>query len=157
MKKLVNKSSGFTLIEILVVIGIIAVLAAIVIIAINPARQFAQARDAQRSNDLNAILNAVGQRFADGKGIFSGCPDTIPQGTASTSAKVIDMATGGSGVNFSCLAPTYMSALPIDPSNPTAPSTGYKIWQDSSNGRIHVFADVQEPNIPRTAAIEIVR
>ena len=44
-----SKKKGFTLIEILVVIGIMAVLATIVIIAINPAKQFAQARNADRT------------------------------------------------------------------------------------------------------------
>ena len=52
---------GFTLIEILIVIGIIAILSSIVIIAVNPARQFAQARDTKRQSDVNAILNAVYQ------------------------------------------------------------------------------------------------
>ena len=65
-----NKQKGFTLIEILVVIGIIAVLAAIVIIAINPARQFAQARDAKRTSDVSAISNAIGQYISDNKGAF---------------------------------------------------------------------------------------
>src|SRR3989344_5679707 len=81
MKKNKNKglalsqSKGFTLIEILVVIGIIAVLAAIVLIAINPARQFAQARDSQLVSNLNAILNAIGQRIADNRGTFAGTFD----------------------------------------------------------------------------------
>lgn len=48
MKKM-NKDKGgkkgFTLIEILLVMGIIGLLATVVLVAINPARQFAQARD----------------------------------------------------------------------------------------------------------------
>ena len=156
-----KKQKGFTLIEILVVIGIIAILAAVVLVAINPARQFAQARDSQRSSNLNTILNAIGQRMADNKGIFNGvgidgktCP-SLP--TNAPTGTVIDNAAGGSGVDLSCLVPTYVPALPIDPSlsTPTIP-VGYNVYQDT-NGRIHVLAATQETSIPRTAAIEIVR
>ena len=72
-----KQNKGFTLIEILVVIGIIAILATIAIIAINPARQFAQARNSQRYSNVESILNAIGQRVADNKGLFpvvTGCP-----------------------------------------------------------------------------------
>jgi prepilin-type N-terminal cleavage/methylation domain-containing protein len=103
MRKSLNTSEkGFTLIELLVVIGIIAVLAAIVLIAINPARQFAQARDAQRSSNVNAILNAIGQYIADNKGEI---PSGIPNGTAAEINATL----------CSRLVDTYLPALPTDP------------------------------------------
>src|SRR3989338_3325065 len=79
------RQGGFTLIEILVVIGIIAVLAAVVIIAINPARQFAQARNSQRTANVNAILNAIGQNLADNKGVFTCAGIGAPIAAATTS------------------------------------------------------------------------
>ena len=96
--KNIKKNEGFTLIEILVVIGIIAVLATIVLIAINPARQFAQANNSQRSSNVNAILNAIGQYTADNKGALP----TLPTGEVD-------------GSLCSDLVPTYIPAIPTDP------------------------------------------
>src|SRR3989344_7297558 len=100
MKKF-NK--GFTLIEILVVIGIIAILAAIVLIAINPARQFAQANNSQRSSNTNAILNAIGQFMADNQG---GVPTDVNLGFEDITEELcLD------------LVPVYLPALPTDPTD----------------------------------------
>jgi prepilin-type N-terminal cleavage/methylation domain-containing protein len=151
------QQKGFTLIEILVVIGIIAILAAIVIIAINPARQFAQARESERVSNVDSILDAIGQRMADNKGVFAGtgvCP-AITVG----SVQPIDDAAGGTGLDLAtnCLVPTYIPALPSDPSNPTAPSTGYTVSVDS-NGRTTVCApDAVEPAIAGSIAICVTR
>ena len=81
---------GFTLIEILIVVGVMAILAAIVIIAINPARQFAQARNTQRRSDVVAILDAVHQRMVDNSGSFAEgttC-DALPSSASIVSSTV---------------------------------------------------------------------
>jgi type IV pilus assembly protein PilA len=165
MKK-IKKQKGFTLIEILVVIGIIAILAAVVLIAINPARQFAQARDSQRVSNLNTILNAIGQRMADNKGVFAGqfkigggatstCGTlATTTGTHVTSDEAVSV-TESSG-NLGCLVPTYLSALPMDPTIISGSNTGYEIYQDA-NGRINVSAPILEPSIPRDNALIITR
>ncbi len=132
----IRAKQGFTLIEILVVIGIIAILATIVLIAINPARQFAQANNTQRTSDVNVILNAVGQYIADNKGVL---PSAIPDTASAAEIK----KTGGVDI-CSILIPTYVSALPVDPKI-GAPvtdcsvsyTTGYKISKDT-NSRVTV-------------------
>jgi prepilin-type N-terminal cleavage/methylation domain-containing protein len=52
---------GFTLIELLVVIGILAILLTIALIAINPNKQFQDARNSQRRSNVTTILDAIYQ------------------------------------------------------------------------------------------------
>jgi prepilin-type N-terminal cleavage/methylation domain-containing protein len=91
------KKSGFTLIEVLVVIGIIAILATVVLVAVNPSRQFKLARDTERTSHVNTILNAIGQNITEHKGIFT-CennPKTLPN--SPTVIKSSDENHSGAG------------------------------------------------------------
>jgi type IV pilus assembly protein PilA len=160
-----TSNKGFTLIEILVVIGIIAILAAIVIIAINPARQFAQARNSQRTSNVNAILNGVGQYVSDNKGVLPAAVTAAVQNVADTGANLC-----------ATLVPTYMPALVVDPVQdpdgagalaqgqavPTAScgatyDTAYTIIKDAV-GRVTVCApNGVEAAIPGSTAICVTR
>ena len=133
---------GFTLIELLVVIGIIAILAGVVIIAINPARQFAQARNTQRNSNVRAILDAIGQRMADNQGVFErNCPGFA--GIPTSTPTIIGSSTM---IGFAaCVVPDYIPALPFDPSDLTATwvdttdyNTGYRVQKDATTGRVTV-------------------
>jgi prepilin-type N-terminal cleavage/methylation domain-containing protein len=74
----IKSSKGFTLIELIVVIGMLTILFAIVLVAVNPGRQFAASRNTARSNDVNAILNSVHQYAADHNGVLPAAITVTP-------------------------------------------------------------------------------
>ena len=59
-----KKLAGFTLVELLIVIALLAAIALIVIAAINPIEQANRARDTQFNSDSGQLVSAVERRFA---------------------------------------------------------------------------------------------
>lgn len=142
-----KRASGFTLVEILLVVAIIAILAAIVIIAVNPARQLAQTRNAQRRVDVNTILNAVYQHLIDNNGNLINEITRNPKEICLTGTGVAS-ATCGALADLEALTNNerYLVRIPLDPSGATTTNgTGYQIYK-SSNGRVTVRAAGVELN-----------
>jgi len=141
-----SRQAGFTLIELLVVIGILAILLAITLIAINPARQFSQANNTQRSSDVNAILNAINQYMSDNGG-------TPPPGITSPMAPTNIASVGGVDICTS-LVTTYLASMPVDPgplgswTSCGTYSTAYYVSRSGTDNRITVTATETELGIP---------
>lgn len=128
------------MLEVLLVVAALAILAGIVILALNPTKQLAETRNAQRWVDVNTVLNAVYQYSIDA--------GSIPAGINTTSTEIC--ATGASGctalINLSELTTneTYLTSIPDDPSG-TCNANGvcYEISK-SANNRVTVTASDAE-------------
>ena len=146
---ILKNRKGFTLLEILLVVAAIAILAGIVILALNPGKQLADTRNAQRQADVNTILNGVYQYSIDNNGNL---PSTITvtataicQTGAASCAGLIDLGT-------LTATGTYLVSIPVDPSTGAGNTTDYTIVQDA-NGRVTVAA----PNAEQGAVISVTR
>ncbi len=153
-----SQRKGFTLLEILLVIAAIGILAAIVLVAINPNRQLAQARNAQRRSDVNTIVNFVYQYSIDNSG-------TLPTGVDNTLKNIISSASTTSCTIIGSVAlatnvadfvtqvvPTYVASIPRDPSVTSAGCSDYLI-QSSTGNRI----TVSSPRAELSATISVTK
>ena len=133
-----NDESGFTLFEFLIVIAITAIVGTIAVIAFNPPYHFAQARNSQRTSNVNSILGAIHQYAVDNTG-------SLPSAITTSVTEICK--TGGSCaglIDLSALTESekYLVTVPFDPSCPTgcnANGVGYTIVK-SANGRVTVAA-----------------
>ena len=112
----------------------------IVLVAVNPGRQLAQARDTERRADVNTILTAITAYMADpdNKGALPTWLTTLC--TAGT------QKIGTTGLNLGAtLAPTYVAGIPRDPSGGTDADTGYEVClADATAKRVTVSAPLTE-------------
>ena len=149
---------GVTLIEVLLVVGLIAILAGNVINAIRPKKNLGDAKDAKRRQDLNVMIEALYQyqidyhRFPD----ISGMPRLDRQNRdvcVLTGSQLLPcvITAPPQRLPLGPLLPKYLAKLPRDPDQPGNPgkcaesftvedcTTGYQLWLDES-GRIHASA-----------------
>lgn len=136
--------AGFTLIEILLVIGMIAVLATVVFVALDPAKRFQDARNAKRATDAQSLLSAIQTSIVDTQG-------TMPAGITVVEKQIgtgpgCAIATGGCNVvgATDCVDLTtplakYLKTMPQDPSGGTVALTRYSVVVDA-NGIVTVKA-----------------
>ena len=118
-----NKSKGFTIIELIVVIAIIAILAAIVLV--NVTVYINKAKDAAIKSDIANIALGMGSCFAAGNGVtYVGCDSNT---TYVPAALASDITAKSSAPTYSTSTTAYCVSAPLASSASTyicADSTG---------------------------------
>jgi prepilin-type N-terminal cleavage/methylation domain-containing protein len=155
------RRKGFTLLEILLVIGLIAILAGGLILAINPAKQLADARNVQRRQDVNTIVNALYQYAIDHNGSFPGaiassstCNSSAAQEICGTTTATSTNCVGMTDLSDLAYQAKYLPALPRDPTVASTNTNGsrYYVVKNSDN-RLVVCA----PNAEQSATISVIK
>jgi type IV pilus assembly protein PilA len=150
---------GFNVIELLIVVGILGILAAIIFVAVDPAKRQRQSRNALRASDSDSVLNAILNYSRDHAGMLPPGIDAdatssqmIGTGADCSRGNPCREASGGSTVaqcldlSTELVAGRYLTGLPVDPlgTDLASPSfaydaghSGYYV-QKLPNGRIEV-------------------
>ncbi len=132
-------TTGFTLIELVMTIAIIAIIAIGVFVAVDPARRIGESRDAQRWSDIVAIAKAVELYTADNGQL----PDDFNVSSIDVGEKVVLCSSSATlscdGQSEACLVVNdadflgpYLGSLPIDPGKSAVTDTGYYVTRGSS-------------------------
>ncbi len=140
-----RKKIGFTLVELLIVIGVIAILASLAFVALKPLARFQDSRNTQRRTDVSAILGAIKLDQVDNGGAHHANITNLSDNT------YYQIGEASTGCDTACSNPSvilqsacvnllylidegYIADIPIDPNadNASSDTTGYYIYKYDS-------------------------
>lgn len=127
-----KRHTGFTLLEVLMVVATCAILAGVVIIIVSPSRQITEAHNTQRTGDLAAIADAL-DRYRHDKGAL---PNTITAQDNQICMTGVASCEGLVDLRALTAGGKYLQALPVDPQcalQCVANGTGYNVHKDASD------------------------
>src|ERR1035437_4099438 len=101
------KNKEFTLIELIISIGILGILAVAALLALNPFAQFQKANDLRRKSDLAQVQRALETYYQDNK--------SYPASTSCNNVNFQIQAVDGSCVAWGSSWSKYMNLVPKDP------------------------------------------
>jgi hypothetical protein len=178
IKQQIKNKPSFTLTEMLITVGILAVLSVTVLLTLNPQDLIKQSRDSQRLSDLTNLSKAIFLYEADTNGqgfmgtssvVYVSIPDTtstcanlgLPQLPPSWSYKCVSSSTlqniDGTGwipINFNNLSfGKTLSKLPIDPINTTSSGNYYTYTYDNGISKYELNANLESSKYKEQLAI----
>ena len=132
---------AFTLIELLLTVGIISLLAVAVFVALNPSKRLLDTKNARRTTDVDTILSAIHQSIVDNRGNYptglsAGMLErqlgTAGSGCSTTLANCNVTIANDACLNLMLVASAqdllpYLAAMPVDPD-------GTAVWPSGETG-----------------------
>ncbi len=126
-----RESFGFTLVELLTVLGVITILAAAILMTLDPIAQIQKANDARRKSDFSQVQKALETYFND-NGKYP------PASTSSPLYRLVrlDGTTADWGQQFT----PYMTLLPKDPGQ-----REYVYYTNATRQSYWLYASLERP------------
>ena len=150
MRIISSQKRGFTLIEVVIVVAVIGILAAVVLASVGEARK--KARDTQRKSDLQQIQLAL-RLYKDTNGTYppSGCGNGAGIFVNNGNYKWASPGLGTVSNYVECenyisgLVPGYIAALPKDPNKENVDNLGFSYMTsvDKSEYKLLVYGTVE--------------
>jgi len=125
---LVKSSAGFTLIEIITAVGVLAILASVTLAAVNPLEQYRKAQDSRRKSDLSQVQKALEAYYQD----FERYP------ASSTGQIVVANDSGDPTKEWGSSWTPYLEVLPIDPNS----LKQYSYWADTDGQTYRLYTSL---------------
>ena len=160
---------GFTLLELLIVIGILAILATVLFAVINPAELLRRARDTQRLSDLDALRSAISlfivdmpsadTLMGDSTRVYSHISGGVGACMGRTATTKPDRTTDGNGwipINFNNMSTkSPLAALPVDPNPATSGASRYYLYlPDTSDVTFELTANMESSYYKQGGAMD---
>jgi prepilin-type N-terminal cleavage/methylation domain-containing protein len=167
-------SKAFTLIEVLVTVAIIAILATVAMITINPAQLIAQSRDSNRISDVRNLYGTISFYKSDQMGssqfslgsssvVYVSLPDPAATTAAGSNCASLNLPMLPSPYSYHCAGPNYYRKTDGTgwiPVNLTSASTGSPLGilpidpTNASSSRLYYTYTTNGSQFEFTAAME---
>ncbi len=167
MVKQIKQSKGFTLVELLIVIAVMAILMAVVFVALNPLARFQDTRNSKRWTDVNAIISAIKLQQVDNQGNFLASINSLATGTyymigtGAAFAGTCPNTTISGMVDITPLETNgYLAKIPVDPTGGTtwtAAASGYYLNKNANGTLIIGSCGEEEGSAGVVKEIEVQR
>jgi prepilin-type N-terminal cleavage/methylation domain-containing protein len=141
--RVLKLNRGFTLVELLVVIGVLSIVITGITMVIDPISQLQKSRDSKRKSELSQLQKTL-EAFANDTGKFPASSSTTPCPDSKSVTRTYSLYPNNVCVGWGSQWTAYNTRAPIDPNSTTvAGSSTYAYWASSDGQSYAIYASLE--------------